>query len=95
MSNQEYLPSPRRIVESLEIHDLPQASKSGLEPMPVDDNVITIANLMKPEAERKLKTKFTTYDPLYYILKEGINFCIRVSQCYESQAKINLFVFLV
>ena len=74
---------------------LPPAPKPGLKPMPVDDNVITIANLMKPEAEKKLGTKFNTYTPLFYIMKGGINFCIRVSQCYEPQTKINLFVFLV
>ena len=72
---------------------LPPAPKPGLEPMPVDKDVITIANLMKPEAEKKLSTTFTTYTPLFYILKGGINFCIRVSQCYEPQTKINLFVF--
>ena len=63
---------------------LPPTPKPGLEPMPVDDNVIKIANLMKPEAEKKLSTTFTTYDPLYYILKGGINYCIRVSQCHAG-----------
>ena len=66
--------------------DLPPEPEPGLEPMPVDDNVITIANLMKPEAEKKLGTTFTTYTPHFYILKGGINYCIRVSQCYEPHA---------
>ena len=62
---------------------LPSAPKPGLEPMPVDATVITIADLMKPDAEKKLGTTFTTYTPDSYIMKGGINFCIRVSQCYE------------
>ena len=64
---------------------LPPAPKPGLKPMPVDDTVIAIANLMKSETG-KLGTTFTTYIPCFYILKGGINYCIRVSQCYEPHA---------
>ena len=81
MSNREYYPWLEPVGSAPDY--LRPAPESGLEPMPVDDNVITIANLMKPEAEKKLSTTFTTYTPLFYILKGGINFCIRVSQCYE------------
>ena len=96
----EYLrPGPELDLERMPVGSaleyLHPGPKPGLEPMPVDDYVITIANLMKPEAEKKLGTKFTTYTPHFYILKGGINYCIRVSQCYEPQTKINLFVFLV
>ncbi|XP_019857204.1 PREDICTED: uncharacterized protein LOC109585515 [Amphimedon queenslandica] len=57
---------------------LPDTPAEGLDPMPVTPEVISIAQKMKKNAEKKLKTSFTTYTPLYYIKKGESYYCIRV-----------------
>ncbi|XP_019857205.1 PREDICTED: uncharacterized protein LOC109585516 [Amphimedon queenslandica] len=52
----------------------------GLVPMPVTTEVISIAEKMKKDAEKKLKIKpsYTTFTPLSYIKQGETDYCIRV-----------------
>ncbi|XP_019861376.1 PREDICTED: uncharacterized protein LOC109589807 isoform X2 [Amphimedon queenslandica] len=63
---------------------LPDTPPEGLDPMPVTPEVISIAEKMKKNAEKKLKTSFTTYTPLYYIKKGEIDYCIRIFEKMNS-----------
>ena len=65
---------------------LPPTPAEGLTPMSVTDDVISIAEKMKKDAEKKLKKSYTTYTPLYYIKKGGTDYCIRVRLSTHNHA---------
>ena len=41
--------------------------------------ITKIATLMKPETEKKLGRSFAIFNPVYYMKKGSINYCLRVS----------------
>ena len=41
--------------------------------------ITKIATLMKPEAEKKLGRSFAIFNPVYYMKKGSISYCLRVS----------------
>ena len=45
----------------------------------VYDMISSIASLMKPEAEKKLGKSYIIFDPVYYMKKGSISYCLRVS----------------
>ena len=45
----------------------------------VYDMISSIASLMKPEAEKKLGRYFTDFQPVYYMKKGSISYCLKVS----------------
>ncbi|XP_019853786.1 PREDICTED: uncharacterized protein LOC109583055 isoform X2 [Amphimedon queenslandica] len=57
---------------------VPPAPPESLVPMTVTPEVISIAQKMKKDAEKKLKTNFTTFTPLHYIKEGEADYCIRV-----------------
>ena len=68
------------------LHPTPAES---LDPMPVDADVISIAEKMKKGAETKLKKSYTSYIPLWYIKNRGIAYCIRVSLSFVDINLLN------
>ena len=43
------------------------------------DIITKIATLMKPETEKKLGRSFAIFNPVYYMKKGSISYCLRVS----------------
>ncbi|XP_019853781.1 PREDICTED: uncharacterized protein LOC109583050 [Amphimedon queenslandica] len=59
---------------------VPPGPKESLHPIDVTPEVISIAQKMKKDAEKKLKIKpgYTTFTPLSYIKEGETDYCIRV-----------------
>ena len=45
----------------------------------IRDTITKIATLMKPETEKKLGRSFAIFNPVYYMKKGSISYCLRVS----------------
>ena len=83
------IPLVERTVCGSSIAKLTPAVEVTVAPQPVPfmkdvnghvyDMISSIASLMKPEAEKKLGKSFIIFDPVYYMKKKSINYCLRVS----------------
>lgn len=59
--------------------------KSGLDPMEPDDKVKDITKQMKSDAEAKMGQSYSEFQPVLYVKKGGVQYCIRVSDTIYIQ----------